>query len=206
MEFSIFQISNCISHDVETSDPENVSILNLPVELLLDIFDKLDLKNVMSVAKSHAHNRAVVDVMVKRLISNRTFEIDSCGRGTCSYKIHGKMSFAKRVDCQIILDLFEYFGHHITKLIVNFDNFANHTGREVVHEHIRKHAAEWLEEVFFIFHRLSKKFIDLFTDMDAPFTRAKVVRLEHGGLICWEANLTKIFPVGKFHNWKNDEN
>lgn len=133
------------------SDPDKsvVSNLDLPFELLLDIFTQLDLTSAISVAKTHPYNREVVDDMMRRLLSNRTLEIVGCA---CMISgIHYKPRHAR---FGIIMDLLKYFSHHITKLNVQFNRLINKTQHETLNEYISKYGATSLKEIDLQFEKL----------------------------------------------------
>lgn len=90
-EISIFHVSKSIASDVETSYPEKKALLDLPVEVLLDIFDYPDLKSAVSVARSHHYNRIIADEVIKRLISDKSLDIAGC-----AYAIVGNIIICHR--------------------------------------------------------------------------------------------------------------
>lgn len=186
--FNIFflQLTQTFTNDVDAVDPPKpVNILDLPLELLDDIFSKLDLSNAISVSKIHPYTRAIVDDMIRRMISNKTLGVTGS-----AYAIADK--FPEYAEFQTILDLFENFGHHITKLNVHYNQFVNETDQKTLNEYISKYAAASLKEIDFQF-RYSRSHSPL-DGLKGPFLHVKSVRFQDG-LLRSKFNFSEMFPV-----------
>lgn len=103
-----------------TKSPMN--LLKLPVEILLDIFEHLELRDLVLLARTHPYTRTLVDVLVKQEFSNNAVKITNEFQpatndfNTFSFQI-GK-DRAVPLDIESTLLCVRIFGHHLTSLSV----------------------------------------------------------------------------------------
>lgn len=176
--------------------PESVKgLLDLPFELLLDIFERLDMLELISVGRIHPHIEAVASHIIERLISDRTLKIYIRRNQLykfegISYSILGTDHINQPVELQTMLDLFKYYGHYITKLSAQFGEKRDYD--EALISYINKYAAKTLKEIDF--QRL-EMFCHLLKE---PFSVAEKVQLKHINAATSTLNLSEMFPSVRY--------
>lgn len=141
-------------------------MFNLPVEILLDIAEHLDLRAIISFAQIHSHARSVVDKLMKKLLSNKPIKITGAER--CLVR-HAE----ERLNFGQILYFFRNFGHHLTHLTINGFGYTNEQ-RELFLSYIRTYAAEYLKEIDFNFNQSFNPLMNF----NGSFPQAKTVCLK----------------------------
>lgn len=192
------QILQIVASDLGASKPakQPLNIIDLPFDMLWKIFSKLELRDAISVAKTHPTNLYVVCFIYNRKIINQTVEI-TIPFNTISISSFELVHEDKRPQgFQLILDFLKYFGHFLINLKVNefkylFNVETALPQHEILQRQISKYVTEQLKALEFDFHQLS--YYPLF-GLEGPFPNVEKVQLRDGTCRT-RLNLSEIFPV-----------
>lgn len=129
-----------------TSNETSTKIIDLPVEILLNIFENLDLKDLYSVSRTHSKSRNVVSTIFQKFhkyrFSNWFFDIsDDNFKFGADYKLSLNSEFS------LILNFIRNFGHLMTKLKVTYYPRMNQKQCHLLNEYINEYVTEFMEEI-----------------------------------------------------------
>lgn len=163
-----------------------MGLLDLPPELLLDIFSLLNLTEMIPVARTHPYMRIIIDnYLIKELIFNSTLEMIGKNEmmvGECSFR---------NVGFETILNVLKYFGQHITKLKIHFSRFTTQDQHKSLSEHISKYCAASLKEIYF--HLCYTPYYIL-EGLEGPFPNVESVLFDDATFRI-RTNFSAIFPA-----------
>lgn len=103
----------------------SVKLMDLPVELLLNIFEHLDLKSLIRVGQTNLKNREIVHTIfrTKYKFANKTFQIFQSG-----LKVQNtEDALSLETEFDVILEFFQYFGDEIKNLDIYYERKMNHS-------------------------------------------------------------------------------
>lgn len=162
--------------------------MDLPVEILFDTFEQLELNDLLSLARAHPQTRDVVKVLIKKDISNIT--VKSRNRFENKIRFYYGNNRSSLLDFKSKLYFFRTFGHYITNLVI--DGFVGSDEQvKVFKRYISQYCAAYLKEIDFTINERWEN--NPLADFTSPFTQVKRVRFQRGR-IAVAVNLPKLFP------------
>lgn len=153
--------------------------MEFPFELLLNIYEVLDLRGLTNVAISHPHNLKVTEIIFSKKYASKTFEIN----GKHFYKPDHTYDF------ETVLSALQVYGHLITKLTVDYD-FFNEAQSKRVNEHLSEYGGDSLVEIEL--KGCNDRFLKGLT---GPFKKAEIVSLRDGNVKSNNINFAEVFPA-----------
>lgn len=162
---------------------KSTTITDMPLELLLEIYEQFDLDDLTNVAKIHPQSQMAAEMIFK--LKNST------GKFTIKSKQINKAKFKPNYDIPVefnkLLLTLKMFGHLITKLKINY-NYFHGKQSEMVNEHLSKYVADSLLEI-----ELKECNDADLKGLTGSFKNIETVRLRHGRLNSNSTNLSEIF-------------
>lgn len=150
--------------------------MDIPVEILLDIFEQLKFNDLISLAKIHPQTRDVVEILMKQEIANKSFTVRNDLKSGFSIQYEdNQIPF----DFSSILFFFRNFGHHITQLVIT-ERFGNLEQQKLSKRYIMRYSADYLKEIDFSFEYDSYK--NALMSFEGSFSKAKRIRLQKGSI------------------------
>lgn len=159
-------------------------ITDFPLELLLDIYEDLDLNQLANVAKTHPYNWAAADIVYVHKFSLQSFDVN----GTTLFDGDFNDGSNHTHEFNSMLNSLEVFGHYITKIKIDYSLF-NEEQSEMINQHINKYVANSLVGVE-ILQFDEKNLVGL-----GGLPNVKTVRLARGNATSDEIDFGKIFPA-----------
>lgn len=191
----ILQISSTDGNEVELESP--INLMNLPAELRLTIFERLDFEDLIRVSQALPQDRKLIERLIRSMFKNHTFRIyydenyrqnrisyDE-SKGGCFELGYMKESFDE------ILEFFQFFGHCITKLEISYIASPDRELRESLHKQIRAYVAKFVNAVYFCLDHSSIN--SSLNGLIVPFPNAKDVELRDTEIDA--ATLHHMFPA-----------
>lgn len=175
----IFQVSA----NEGSGEVKHVStLMNLPVELRMDIFEQLNFTELITLSRALPHDHYVIGRLFRNMMKNREFRILCDGYSREIRVFYGDFLLANIRYANVgehfdeILDFLQSFGHCISKLKISYLSYVDKKLRESLHRRIRENVAGFVNEIEF---NLDDKSVDsCLSDLTVPFASAKVVKLE----------------------------
>lgn len=162
---------------------KSTTITDMPLELLLDIYEAFDLDDLINVAKSHPHSQIAAEIVFKKKYSIKKFTIKSKQINRAKFK----PNYDIPIEFNKLLVTLKMFGHLITKLKINY-NYFHEKQSELMNEYISKYVADSLVEI-----ELKSCNDAEFKGFTRPLNNVEIVRLRHGHVKSNITNLSKIF-------------
>lgn len=164
--------------------------MDLPVEIHLDIFEQLNFKDLFSLSQTHSHIRDVVDVIMKRNISNKMLKIRN--NILSKFTIQCANDRSSDLNFESTLYFLRHFGHHITHLLVELKSYyLGNEYRQIFKSYIGRYVAAQLKEIDINFAFLENNPLAGF---QATFPLAKVVHLRESDMT-QISDLRTTFPM-----------
>lgn len=157
--------------------------MDLPAELRLTIFDCLDFKSLIRIAKSHPSNRDLVG----RVFGSKSLEI----RSEVLKISKTSLKLNVRDDMEDILYFMQHFGHCVTKLTVDYDYRIDRTTSDLLNKRISEYVAGFITEIDL--HLNFEKVNGTMRDLIVSFPNVKWVTLQSGEIDV--ATLHEMFPA-----------
>lgn len=182
-----------IAQSVSLPAEDVTNFIELPVEILLLVFEDMDLKDLIAIAKSDPYIQRVAEMVYKAKFSKSPFEIDDYYQ--CTGQVAGD-ECVERLEFDSILDLFQVFGHLISKLVINHMSLREQPEKlRALNEHISKFMSHSLIEIKF-----SYLFNGCLVGLQEPFAKVECVTFGNTGSIepvdhSNNMNLSAMFPV-----------
>lgn len=155
----------------------------IPFELLLSIFEFLDLNSLANVAQTNRFNREAAGTVFKSQFLKSGFTLNG---QTILYDRYSN----NPNQFDELLNIIAAFGHLITKLSLDYYTFDEEQ-KVAINRQVTKYAAHSLIEIDL--KNCQEK--DVF-GLTGPFTRAKVVRLRDGFIgAMLHINFSELFPL-----------
>lgn len=156
----------------------------MPLELLLDIYEDLDMSSLANIAKTHPYNWDAAGIVYKTKFAIDMFDI----RGEWIFDSIFMHRENQMKEFETILSSLKMFGHLITKLKLSYKYFTDEQ-RETVNQYLNKYITESLIEIELKFF----KKCDLFR-LAAQLKSVEIVRLSDGN-VSSHMNLSEIFTA-----------
>lgn len=161
-------------------DKNTTKIIDIPLEVLLDIYEQLDMNSLAAVGKTHPYNLFVTQLIYQNKYNVEMFNVNGS-------KIFDKTNVNSTHELDRLLNTFETFAPLITKLNLNFYNIHfNAKQIERFNQHISKYLADSLIDVQI------EHFKDKHLNGLIGLHKVENVRLAHGSI---KTNLNVIFPA-----------
>lgn len=160
--------------------------MDLPVEVLLSVFDHLGFKDLISIASTNSFFRDLAEILVKQK-TIRITNAFSLNKYIEEYNQLLELNFGPNFE--LTFRFLRIFGHRITTLVV--DRFGNSNQRKLFQKHISKYVASYVKRIDFHFHDE----INPLSDFDRPFEEAKIVTIRGYQISTTAAKLQDLFPV-----------
>lgn len=180
---------------MNTESPLN--LMDLPPELRLDIFERLDIEDLIHIHKTIPQDRNLIERVFRNMFKDHILRIvsDWLGREIQIFYDEVKVADINYEDISEnlvnVLDLLRYFGHCISKLEILYYSSVDSRLRESLHQHISKYSAKYVNEIEFYLKYSSMNRI--MADLIVPFPKVKVARLDCGNIEA--ATLHQMFPA-----------
>lgn len=177
--FLLLQISQSLTANELDSGDKPRKLSDLPLEILLDIYEDLDASALASVARTHPYNWDAADIVFKNKYALQTFDVNG------EKLINANETF----EFNALLNSLELFGKHITKLKLDYRSF-NDEQIQKINQHLVAYSADTLIEI-----ELKGCNDELLKELAGLFGNIEVVRLASGNLNSDDINLNEIFPA-----------
>lgn len=181
-----FQFHKVWPSDARTFENVPVKITDLPLEILLCIFEELDLGSLASMAKTHSINWRAAEMVAKKLyIENISFDSKFMSTKVINDNIGSPFGFTR------LLDTLESFGHLMKRIKIDYFQFSDENS-EQINSHLSRFTVDSLNEIelHYFNDMTSKGFI-------GPFKKVEIVRMRFGDLKTNDFNLAQLFPAVK---------
>lgn len=191
-----FLIKNLISHSQQTQQSSaNTSpsaklpkkITDLPLELLLDIYENLSLLDLRNLAASHPKNRCAAEMVFKSKFGNKELLIDHTGIETVEVAL--KASSINIFNIDFVLKILKQFGHLISKLKIYYDRITEQNC-EKINKLLSERSCDSLTEITLL-DTEAKKLVGL----TGPFNRVESVTFRRRYVTSSDINMSQVFPV-----------
>lgn len=154
--------------------------MDLPVELRLNIFEKLDFINLIRVSRAVPQSRNLIENVFQNILKNREFRVHF-DQYSKKIEISYDSTVVERIayedineNFEEILDFFKYFGHSITKLWYKYDSSV-HSLCEQVHKQIGKYVAGSVIKI--IFDLGNEPINGSLNELVVPYPKCKIARI-----------------------------
>lgn len=124
-----------------TSNRNRTMFIDFPLELLLNIFEYLDVNSLTAIAKTHPYNCRATEIAFKSKYNTKTFEIN--GNRLNAGQIMTDSNYP--IEFHSALHALELFGHLIKRLTVDY-HFLSEKQSEMINTHLSKYVAKSLIE------------------------------------------------------------
>lgn len=168
----------------QNSRKNQTKITDLPLELLLMIYEDFDVTDLHSVARLHPVTRHAAEIKFRDLFRYAKFIISRSGlfinkNGTSAMNIG---------DMDAMYSILKSFGRFFTNLTLNYDSFSEwEAGR--INARLSKHVTDSLVDVSFTHFNETH-----FKHLTGPFSAVEVIKFNECYLLTAIANLSTIFP------------
>lgn len=166
-----------------SSENNSTRLTDFPLELLLDIYEDLDLRNLANVAKTHPYNWNAAEIIFNHKHSIETFDIN----GTIVFNGELEEKSVNTHEFNSILNSLEMFGHLITKLKLDYSFFDDQQS-EIINKHICKYVANTLNRIELI------QFTGESLAGLEPLKNVEIVNLAKGNVSSDGVNFSELFP------------
>lgn len=166
-------------------DDKPKKITDLPLELLLDIFEDLNLNELMGIARTHPYNWDAADIVFKSKFAIEAFDVNGLKKVSGSTFVDNSNDTN---EFNAMLNALETFGHLITKININYYYF-NDDQSETINQHLSKYVANSLIDIEMLNCNDST-----LKGLTGPFKKAETVYLSRGRLNS-HINFSVMFPV-----------
>lgn len=153
----------------------------MPLELLLDIYENVDLNTLTNAAKTHPNNWSAAEIVFNHTFANQTFDVN----GVSAFNGTWKDNSNNEHEFNTMLNTLEMFGHLMTRLQLNYYYF-NEKQIEIVNRYLNKYVANSLIEIV-LNNCGNGKYLT------GTFKRVECVHLLFGNVT--DMKLNEIFPV-----------
>lgn len=181
-----FEISQSDAKAVNATN-NTTKITDMPLELLLDIYEDLDVNSLTNVAKTHPYNWNAAAIIYRS-----TFAIEA-------FDIHGEYVFQdtfswildrenKSKEFESMLSSLQMFGHLITKLKLNYRHFTDEQ-QDRVNQYLNDYITDSLVEI-----ELSHFTASDLSHIAAKLKSVKTAKLSNGNVTS-HVNLSEIFAA-----------
>lgn len=183
IEFSTTQTAQSNAKALNSTN-NTPKIIDMPLELLLDIYEDLDVSSLTNIAKTHPYNWDAAGIVYKTKFAIEMFDI------------HGQQVFEgflldgenKKKEFEAMLSSLQTFGHLITKLKLNYNYFTDEQ-RETVNQYVNDYITNSLVEI----ELRSFKESDLLR-LAVLLKHVEIVHLSEGN-VSSHMNLSEIFTA-----------
>lgn len=165
----------------------STSLVDLPLELLLIIYENFDLVKLTNVAATHPINSAAAEILYRQKYGKLPIRISGRSMYNTSYVI-SETNTIILYNFNLTLAVLKIFGHLISSLLIDYESY-NEQQRIEINQFINKNCAETLSS-FEIGYCSDNEFASL----PGPFINVKSVRLKHGILKTDNVRFDEIFP------------
>lgn len=162
----------------------SLNISNIPMELLLMIYENADLKTLINVAKSHPYNHRAAGLIFKSKFANERFIIDGLDRSAADFLTRDRNSF----DMNVVVGALHTFGHLITKLTIDY-GLLDDQQMEQINENVSECVAGSLTEL-----ELKGCHDHKLKGLRGPFKSVDLVCLRYGYVISSDIDFNEMFP------------
>lgn len=161
-----------------------MKITDFPFEILLNIFEDLDLNALANVAKTHPYNKRVAKYVFDHQLSKEVFNVN----GYKTIDGHWTENSKNPFDFNSMLNALEIFGQSIASITIDYGCFDDEQS-ERVNEYLTKYVVDSLFAIELMnFH--DKKLAGL----RGPFSKVDFVHLRFGIIDLNDIKLNQIFP------------
>lgn len=181
------QITQCAASE-NSIDVQNVTqLLNLPLELLLDIYEQFELPDLVNISKTHPRNQEAADIVFRNKYSNGLITIT--GQHIPNVKIIVHSQGITFYGMEITLQILQAFGHLMTKLQIQY-RYINEEDRKKVNDYITKFCGQTLSYIDLVDCNG-----DELDSLTGPFTELSELRFQSGFLNTERVRLDQVFPA-----------
>lgn len=176
-------------NDVAASNSvqRRTSISDLPVELLLIIFDDFDFFELSSVASLHPYTQMVAGSMLKEKFDNKMCMISRKGLGI----LNDKSVLDHIGDMDVMFSTLKLFGHLMTNLTIDYESFTEWESG-LINARISRYLGNSLLD-FIVTNNKNEEII--FKHLTGPFKKVECLGFALGKVTSFEKDLNNVFPA-----------